>query len=292
MSWYHSGIGFFINSTLTMSSVYLAVWLVFLFSLTDSLTVRAGSLDRANALTDEANLITTVSTAQLFQLGMLSVMPYWGELCLETGFLEVPTPSYLDCNDNIDAAFRHTSSTSPDVDLFISSPKSQSSAFEIVHEDLASCILAIVLEVSGLLSSLFVSAGHDCDSAASARRFLLLLYIPATDVRVLLHPDRLLRRRQVHRHRSRVRSHSHTVRQALRVLWSLPHPFRLPAGSSRNHARVSWHPELCHVDVGHVACGVGADGVTVLVQPCHVPCKHCSGRLHRVEKVASRVHGS
>ena len=89
MSWYHSGIGFFINSTLTMSSVYLAVWLVFFFALTDSLTVRAGSADRANALADEASLISTVNTVQLFQLGLLSVIPYWGELCLETGFLEV-----------------------------------------------------------------------------------------------------------------------------------------------------------------------------------------------------------
>lgn len=89
MSWYHSGIGFFINSTLTMASVYLAVWLVFFFALTDSLTVRAGSPQRANALVDEANLITTVNTVQLFQLGLLSVIPYWGELCLETGFLEV-----------------------------------------------------------------------------------------------------------------------------------------------------------------------------------------------------------
>ena len=91
MSWYHSGIGFFINSTLTMSSVYLAVWLVFLFALTDSLTVRAGSADRANALADEGELISTVQTVQLFQLGLLSVIPYWGELALETGFLEVRT---------------------------------------------------------------------------------------------------------------------------------------------------------------------------------------------------------
>lgn len=43
MSWYHSGIGFFLNSTLTMASVYLSVWLVFVFALADSLTVRNGS---------------------------------------------------------------------------------------------------------------------------------------------------------------------------------------------------------------------------------------------------------
>jgi 1,3-beta-glucan synthase component len=89
MSWYHSGIGFFINSTLTMASVYLAVWLVFFFSLTDSLTVRSGASDRANALADDTELISTIQTVQLFQLGLLSIIPYWGELCLETGFLEV-----------------------------------------------------------------------------------------------------------------------------------------------------------------------------------------------------------
>ena len=47
MSWYHSGIGFFFNSTLTMASVYLSVWLVFVFALAGSLTVRNGSADTA-----------------------------------------------------------------------------------------------------------------------------------------------------------------------------------------------------------------------------------------------------
>jgi hypothetical protein len=75
--------------------VYLAVWLVFFFSLTDSLTVRAGARDRANALADEGELISTIQTVQLFQLGLLSVVPYWGELCLETGFLEVCVASRL-----------------------------------------------------------------------------------------------------------------------------------------------------------------------------------------------------
>lgn len=92
MSWYHSGIGFFMNSTLTMASVYLAVWLIFFFALTDSLTVRNGNPDRANGLTEDTVVISTINTVQLFQLGLLSVIPLWGELCLETGFLEVRTP--------------------------------------------------------------------------------------------------------------------------------------------------------------------------------------------------------
>lgn len=92
MSWYHSGIGFFMNSTLTMASVYLAVWLIFFFALTDSLTVRNGSPDRANGITDDAVVISTINTVQLFQLGLLSVIPLWGELCLETGFLQACLP--------------------------------------------------------------------------------------------------------------------------------------------------------------------------------------------------------
>eukprot|EP00892_Ulva_mutabilis_P001698 jgi/Ulvmu1/11529/UM078_0018.1 len=88
MSWYHSGIGFFMNSTLTMASVYLAVWLIFFFALTDSLTVRNGNPDRANGITEDTVVISTINTVQLFQLGLLSVIPLWGELCLETGFLE------------------------------------------------------------------------------------------------------------------------------------------------------------------------------------------------------------
>lgn len=81
------------NSTLTMASVYLAVWLIFFFALTDSLTVRNGNPDRANGLTEDTVVISTINTVQLFQLGLLSVIPLWGELCLETGFLEVCRPA-------------------------------------------------------------------------------------------------------------------------------------------------------------------------------------------------------
>jgi hypothetical protein len=88
MAWYHSGIGFFVNSTLTMASVYLGVWLIFVFALAGALTVRSG-----NSVSDvtDAQLISTVNTVQIFQLGLLSVIPYWGELCLESGFLNVCT---------------------------------------------------------------------------------------------------------------------------------------------------------------------------------------------------------
>lgn len=88
MAWYHSGIGFFVNSTLTMASVYLSVWLVFVFALAGALTVRSGN---SNTRVNNSQLINSVNTVQIFQLGLLSLVPYWGELCLESGFLSVRT---------------------------------------------------------------------------------------------------------------------------------------------------------------------------------------------------------
>ena len=86
MSWYHSGIGFFVNSALTMASVYLAIWLTFLFALSDSLTVRNGTI--APGLQQE-QVISSINTVQMIQLGLLSIIPYWGELALESGFVNV-----------------------------------------------------------------------------------------------------------------------------------------------------------------------------------------------------------
>ena len=70
-----------------MASVYVAVWLVFFFSLTDSLKVP--NKEEVDLEKTEAALTSTLATVQLFQLGLLSIIPFWGELCLETGFLEV-----------------------------------------------------------------------------------------------------------------------------------------------------------------------------------------------------------
>jgi 1,3-beta-glucan synthase component len=89
MSWYHSGIGFFVNTTLTMASVYLSIWLIFVFALSDSLTLRNGG---DSASPTDTQLIASINTVQIVQLGFLSVIPYWGELCLETGFLEARLP--------------------------------------------------------------------------------------------------------------------------------------------------------------------------------------------------------
>jgi hypothetical protein len=88
MSWYHSGIGFFVNTALTMASVYLAVWLTFLFALSGSLTVRNSG---PGINLNESPLISSLNTVQIVQLGLLSIIPYWGELCLESGVINVCT---------------------------------------------------------------------------------------------------------------------------------------------------------------------------------------------------------
>jgi hypothetical protein len=110
MAWYHSGIGFFVNSTLTMASVYLGVWLIFVFALAGALTVRSG-----NSVSDvtDAQLISTVNTVQIFQLGLLSVIPYWGELCLESGFLNVCTFSCTPSRAQANSPFEKRCSLRP-----------------------------------------------------------------------------------------------------------------------------------------------------------------------------------
>jgi hypothetical protein len=87
MAWYHSGIGFFVNTTLTMASVYLAVWLTFLFALSNALAVRNG----------EEGLVSAINTVQIVQLGLLSIIPYWGELALESGIINVRSPLSAAC---------------------------------------------------------------------------------------------------------------------------------------------------------------------------------------------------
>ena len=97
MSWYHSGIGFFVNSALTMASVYLAIWLTFLFALSNALAVRNG----------EDGLISAINTVQIIQLGLLSIIPYWGELALESGVVNV-CPLRRACPPGVRRRRQHT----------------------------------------------------------------------------------------------------------------------------------------------------------------------------------------
>lgn len=69
------------NTTLLMASVYLSVFVLFVFALADTLTLDAAGPDDT--------VIPALNSIQIVQLGMLSLIPYWGELCLESGFITV-----------------------------------------------------------------------------------------------------------------------------------------------------------------------------------------------------------
>jgi hypothetical protein len=69
------------NSTLLISSVYLSLFALFVFALADTLTLDAPGPDDTT--------IPALNSIQIVQLGLLTIAPYWGELCLENGFLAV-----------------------------------------------------------------------------------------------------------------------------------------------------------------------------------------------------------
>lgn len=81
---YHSGIGFFMNATLLVASVYLSLFALFVFALADMLR-----LDADRSPNPKDTTIPALNSIQIAQLGLLTVIPYWGELCLESGFLAV-----------------------------------------------------------------------------------------------------------------------------------------------------------------------------------------------------------
>lgn len=81
MSWYHSGIGFFMNTALLMASIYIAIWVLFLFAL-----VTNGSLSVKSQTVDDA--VPVFNSIQILQIGFLSILPYFGELCLEEGLIQ------------------------------------------------------------------------------------------------------------------------------------------------------------------------------------------------------------
>lgn len=230
-----------------MASVYLAVWLIFVFALAGALTVRSGDTDtRIN----DSQLINSVNTVQVFQLGLLSVIPYWAELCLETGFLNVRPPG------------------SAVVLLEGATGRCQSS-----EEHGRAC--------AGL-------GGHPQPDGVGLSP---LLHLPPADVRLLLHADRVLRRRQVHRHGPRLCAHAHAVRQHLFQLWALPHLLWLPARHARGDARLCGRARLLPLHVGHVARQHLAHVRAPLVQPAHLPAGRRLGGLQGVAQLDARLAG-
>ncbi|KFM22655.1 Callose synthase 5 [Auxenochlorella protothecoides] len=87
MAFYHSGTGFFINSFLIMTLVYLNIWVILVLALTNSmLVVDPYTLTVINALTGQA---VAVSVNQAVQLGMLSIIVFAVELLLEYGIVKM-----------------------------------------------------------------------------------------------------------------------------------------------------------------------------------------------------------
>ncbi|KAK9815749.1 hypothetical protein WJX72_008855 [[Myrmecia] bisecta] len=82
MSWYHTGCGFFINTYLTMLSIYAAVWVYLLLALTKSATFTDENGVLRSTITGNTSAYSSV---QIVQLGMLSIITYAVELLLERG---------------------------------------------------------------------------------------------------------------------------------------------------------------------------------------------------------------
>ena len=91
MSWYHSGIGFFMNTALLMSSIYVSVWVLFVFALVTDGTLSIPRFDANGQVIRSTinNAIPVFNSVQIFQIGFLSILPYFGELCLEEGLVKV-----------------------------------------------------------------------------------------------------------------------------------------------------------------------------------------------------------
>lgn len=82
-----TGTGFFINSFLIMTLVYLNIWVILVLALTNSmLVVDPYTLTVINALTGQA---VAVSVNQAVQLGMLSIIVFAVELLLEYGIVKM-----------------------------------------------------------------------------------------------------------------------------------------------------------------------------------------------------------
>lgn len=73
MTFYHSAVGHYINSLFTYIAVYLNVYALLLFAWAQATEIQADSVTRV------------YNVQQVLQLGTLALIPYAGQLMLETG---------------------------------------------------------------------------------------------------------------------------------------------------------------------------------------------------------------
>ncbi|KXZ43170.1 hypothetical protein GPECTOR_99g805 [Gonium pectorale] len=81
MSFYHGGIGHFLNSYLTIMAAWYNIWALLL-------TAMAGAMELGiQGEEGQVTMTQTYNVQQVLQLGTLSIIPYVGQLVLETGLL-------------------------------------------------------------------------------------------------------------------------------------------------------------------------------------------------------------
>ena len=88
LSFYHSGPGFFVNTSLVMMSVYANIWVMLLLALANAQEVINPKIDepgQPDIISTLSGQDTTVTVQQILQLGMFSVVTFAVELLLERG---------------------------------------------------------------------------------------------------------------------------------------------------------------------------------------------------------------
>ncbi|GLI69231.1 hypothetical protein VaNZ11_013721 [Volvox africanus] len=81
MSFYHGGIGHFLNSYLTLKAAWYNIWALLLTAMAQAMELGIKG-DKG-----QVTLTQTYNVQQVLQLGTLSIIPYVGQLILETGLL-------------------------------------------------------------------------------------------------------------------------------------------------------------------------------------------------------------
>lgn len=91
LAWYHTGIGFFVNTYLIFLTVSASIWVYLLLALSDSQTYPCGPPPRKNETQALCSTITGqaagLAAGSVIQIGALTIATYAVELLLERGFV-------------------------------------------------------------------------------------------------------------------------------------------------------------------------------------------------------------
>eukprot|EP00198_Chlamydomonas_reinhardtii_P003824 XP_001693160.1 glycosyl transferase [Chlamydomonas reinhardtii] len=81
MSFYHGGLGHYLNSYLTLIAAWYNIWALLLTALADAMELGVSGEP------GQVSMTQTYNVQQVLQLGTLAIIPYVGQLILETGLL-------------------------------------------------------------------------------------------------------------------------------------------------------------------------------------------------------------